>query len=65
MVLTALRKLPLTSISESTLLNSVKGLDPATEQKQLQMVLFFIIYIWRLMESEMFSNEISLAQMCK
>lgn len=37
MVLTALRKLPLTSISESTLLNSVKGLDPAIEQKQLQM----------------------------
>lgn len=65
MVLTALRKLPLTSISESTLLNSVKGLDPATEQKQLQMVLFFIIYILCLMESEMFSNEISLAQMCK
>lgn len=65
MVLTALRKLPLTSISESTLLNSVKGLHPATEQKQLQMVLFFIIYILCLMESEMFSNEISLAQMCK
>lgn len=61
MVLTALRKLPLTSISESTLLNSVKGLDPATERKQLQMVFFCVC----LMGTEMFSNEISLAQMYK
>lgn len=62
MVLTALRKLPLTSISESTLLNSVKGLDPDIEQKQLQMG-FLCVCVFD--GSETFSNEISLAQICK
>lgn len=61
MVLTALRKLPLTSISESTLLNSVKGLDPDIEQKQLQMGFCVCVFDG----SETFSNEISLAQICK